>query len=76
MSLVTERVKTLPAMREIWVRSLGWEHPLEEDMASILAWMSGHVTSLLSLNLLLAVFCLSACARSALSLLQKIQLFQ
>ena len=28
-------------MREIWVRSLGWEDPLEEDMAthsSILAW--------------------------------------
>ena len=29
------------AMREIWVRSLGWEDPLEESMAthsSILAW--------------------------------------
>ena len=34
-------VKNLPAMQEIWVRSLGWEDPLEEEMAthsSILAW--------------------------------------
>ena len=33
--------KNLPAMRETWVRSLGWEDPLEEGMAtqsSILAW--------------------------------------
>ena len=40
-SLVTQTVKDLPAMRETWVRSLGWEDPLEEDMAthySILAW--------------------------------------
>ena len=31
----------LPAMRETWVRSLGWEDPLEKEMAthsSILAW--------------------------------------
>ena len=34
-------VKNPPAMQEIWVRSLGWEDPLEEGMAthtSILAW--------------------------------------
>ena len=34
-------VKCLPAMRETWVRSLGWEDPLEKEMAahsSILAW--------------------------------------
>ena len=34
-------VKTPPAMQEIWVRSLGQEDPLEEEMAthsSILAW--------------------------------------
>ena len=34
-------VKNLPAMWETWVRSLGWEDPLEEGMAthsSILAW--------------------------------------
>ena len=34
-------VKNLPAMLETQVRSLGWEDPLEEGMAthsSILAW--------------------------------------
>ena len=39
--LVAQTVKSLPAMRETWVRSLGWEDPLEEGMAthsSILAW--------------------------------------
>ena len=33
--------KNLPAMGETWVRSLGWEDPLEKGMAthsSILAW--------------------------------------
>ena len=40
-SQVVQRVKNLPAMQETWVRSLGWEDPLEEEMAthsSILAW--------------------------------------
>jgi len=40
-SLVTQMVKNLPAMWEAWVRSLGWEDPLDEGMAapsSILAW--------------------------------------
>ena len=40
-SLVAQRVKTLPAMWETWVQSLGWEDPLEEGVAthsSILAW--------------------------------------
>ena len=27
-------VKHLPAMRETWVRSLGWEDPLEKEMAA------------------------------------------
>ena len=34
-------VKNLPAIQETWVRSLGQEDPLEEEMAShssILAW--------------------------------------
>ena len=34
-------VKILHAMQETWVRTLGWEDPLEEEMAthsSILAW--------------------------------------
>ena len=33
--------KNVPAMWETWIRSLGWEDPLEEGMAthsSILAW--------------------------------------
>ena len=40
-SLVAQIVKNLPAMREMWVQSLGWEDPLEEGMAipsNILAW--------------------------------------
>ena len=34
-------VKRLPAMQETWVRFLGWEDPLEKEMAihsSTLAW--------------------------------------
>ena len=40
-SLVAQTVKNLSAMQEIWVRSLGQEDPLEEEIAthsSILAW--------------------------------------
>ena len=40
-SLVGQLVKNLPAMPETWVRSLGWEDPLEQGKAihsSILAW--------------------------------------
>jgi len=40
-SLVAQTVKNLPAMWKTWVRSLGWEDPLEEGMAthsSVLAW--------------------------------------
>ena len=40
-SLVAQRVKRLPAMRETQVRSLGQEDPLEKEMAThsgILAW--------------------------------------
>ena len=38
---MVQRLKHLPAMWETWVRSLGWEDPLEKEMAtysSILAW--------------------------------------
>ena len=38
---LTQVVKNLPAMRETWLPSLGWEDPLEEGMAThstILAW--------------------------------------
>ena len=40
-SLVAQRIKNLPEMRETWVQSLGREDPLEKGMAthsSILAW--------------------------------------
>ena len=40
-SLVAQRLKCLPGMQETWVRSLGWEDPLEKEKAthsSTLAW--------------------------------------
>ena len=40
-SLVAQLVKNRPALLETWVRSLGWEDPLEEGMTtdcSFLAW--------------------------------------
>ena len=46
-SLVAQPVKNLPAMWETWVRSLGWEDPLEKGMAphsSILAYTVHAVT--------------------------------
>ena len=39
--MVTQTVKNLPAMQATQVRSLGWEDPLEEGMATlscVLAW--------------------------------------
>ena len=39
--IITQLVKHLPAMWETWVQFLGWEVPLEKEMAthsSILAW--------------------------------------
>ena len=38
---VAQLVKNPPAMRETWVRSLGWEDPLEKEKATysgILSW--------------------------------------
>ena len=38
---MTQLVKNLPAMQEIWVQPLGWEDPLEGELAihsSIFAW--------------------------------------
>ena len=38
---MAQLVKNLPALRETWVRSLGWEDPLEDGMAThsiILSW--------------------------------------
>ena len=40
-SLVAQMVKRLSTMQETWVQSLGWEDPLEKEMAihsSTLAW--------------------------------------
>ena len=40
-SFVAQLVKNLLAMQETWVRSVGWEDPLEKGKAthfSILAW--------------------------------------
>ena len=40
-SLVAQMVKNLLAIQDTWVQSLGWEVPLEKEMAtysSILAW--------------------------------------
>ena len=40
-SLVAQSVKNMPAVQETQVQSLGWEDPLEKEMAthsSILAW--------------------------------------
>ena len=39
--LVAQLVNNPPAMQETWVQSLGWEDPLEKEMAthsSVLAW--------------------------------------
>ena len=41
LTLEAQRFKHLPAMRETWVRALGWEDPLEKEMAihsSTIAW--------------------------------------
>ena len=40
---MAQAVKNLPAMWETWLQSLGWEDPLEKEMAthsSILFWRS------------------------------------
>ena len=41
LSIAAQWVKRLPTIRETWVQSLGWEDPLEKEMAthsSTLAW--------------------------------------
>ena len=40
-SLVAQLVKDLTAVRETWIRSLGWEDPLEKrkaTLSNIMAW--------------------------------------
>ena len=44
-------IKTVPAMQETWVQSLGWEDPLQKGMAthsSILSWRFHGQRSLVS----------------------------
>ena len=64
---MAQLVKNPPAMRETWVRSLGWEDPLEKGKAthsSTLAWriswtiqsIPGQHTGVGSLSLLQGVF--------------------
>ena len=38
---MAQMVKNLPAMRETWVPSLGWEDPLEEGMATHSVFLPG-----------------------------------
>ena len=38
---VAQMVKCLPAMQETWVRSLGWEDPLEKEMATQSSTLAG-----------------------------------
>ena len=36
-------VKNLSAMQEMWVQSLGWEEPLEEEMATHSSILAGKI---------------------------------
>jgi len=45
-SLVAQLVKNLPAMPESWVRSLGWEDPLEKGKATHSSGYSGQYSGL------------------------------
>ena len=69
VSHVFQLVKNPPAMQETWVRSLGWEDPLENGKAthfSILAWRSpwgckqSDTTEQLKLSLSTSSFCNNA----------------
>ena len=42
-SLVAQMVKNLPAMQETWVPSLGWEDPLEKEMATHPVFLPGEL---------------------------------
>ena len=43
ISLVAQMVKRLPAIRETWVQSPGWEDPLEEGMATHSNILAGRI---------------------------------
>ena len=42
-SLVAQRIKHLPAMQETRVQSLGWEDPLEKEMAIHSCILAGEI---------------------------------
>ena len=44
-SLVAQLVKNPPAMRETWVRSLGWEGPMEKGMVTHSSILLGYSMS-------------------------------
>ena len=43
VSQVAQQVKNPPATQEMWVLSLGWEAPLEEDMATYASILAGKI---------------------------------
>ena len=46
--LVAQLVKNPPAMQETWVRSLGWEDPLEEGKVTHSSILAGEIHGLYS----------------------------
>ena len=47
VSLVAQRVKNLPAMQETWIPSLGWEDPLEKEMATLSGILACRISCIL-----------------------------
>ena len=41
--MVAQLVKNLPAMQETWIRSPGWEDPLEEGRATHCSILAGRI---------------------------------
>ena len=41
---MAQMVKSLPAIQEIWVQSLGWEDPLEKEMATHTSILAGNTS--------------------------------
>ena len=40
---MVQRLKHLPSMQETWVLSLGWEDPLEKEMATHSSILAGRI---------------------------------
>ena len=40
---MAQMVKNLPAMQETWVQSLGWEDPMESEMATYFSVLAGRI---------------------------------